>query len=68
MHGNGANMDNLETQDERCLLPNTAFTIEPGVYLPEFGIRSEVDLYIGKNGVEVTGQPIQTEVLPLLKN
>lgn len=68
VHGNGANMDNLETQDERRLLPNTAFTIEPGVYLPEFGIRSEVDLYIGKNSVEVTGQPIQTEVLPLLKN
>lgn len=68
VHGNGANIDNLETQDERQLLPNTAFTIEPGVYLPEFGIRSEVDLILTGDKVEVTGQPIQTEVLTLLGN
>jgi Xaa-Pro aminopeptidase len=67
VHGNGANMDNLETQDVRQLLPNTAFTIEPGVYLPEFGIRSEVNLYLQGGKVVVSGEPVQTEVLALLK-
>jgi Xaa-Pro dipeptidase len=41
VHGNGANMDNFESHDERELLPNTCFSIEPGIYLPEFGLRSE---------------------------
>jgi Xaa-Pro aminopeptidase len=68
VHGNGANMDNLETRDVRTLLPNTAFTIEPGVYLPEFGIRSEVNLYIRDGKVEVSGRPPQTEVLALLRD
>ncbi len=43
LHGNGANLDNLETQDERFLLPNTCCSVEPGIYLPDFGVRSEVD-------------------------
>ncbi|HUY34040.1 MAG TPA: M24 family metallopeptidase [Pirellulales bacterium] len=63
-HGNGANMDNLETHDERRVLPRTCFSIEPGIYLPEFGVRSEVNVYIDDaGGVHVTGGPLQTEVL-----
>lgn len=66
-HGNGANIDNLETQDSRQLLPGTCFSIEPGIYLPEeFGIRLEYDVYIHHNGtVEITGG-IQEEIECLL--
>jgi Xaa-Pro aminopeptidase len=46
VHGNGANMDNFESHDERELLPNTCFSIEPGIYLPEFGLRSEVNMLV----------------------
>ncbi len=65
-HGNGANLDNFETQDERVLLPNTCCSVEPGIYLPEFGIRSEVNLLILENDAEVTGVPAQEEIVPLL--
>ena len=65
-HGNGANLDNFETQDARALLPNTCCSVEPGIYLPEFGIRSEVNLLIHENDAEVTGGPIQQEIVPLL--
>jgi Xaa-Pro aminopeptidase len=55
-HGNGANMDDLETHETRRVLPRTCFSIEPGIYLPEFGVRSEINVYIdGQNGVHVTG-------------
>ncbi|CAN5905228.1 M24 family metallopeptidase [soil metagenome] len=65
-HGNGANMDNLETHEERLVLPRTCFSIEPGIYLPEFGIRSEVNVFIDAAGkVHVTGGT-QTQVLPIL--
>jgi Xaa-Pro dipeptidase len=68
VHGNGANIDNYESRDERHLLPHTCFSIEPGVYLPgQFGVRSEVDMYIGDHVALVTGQPIQLEVIPILK-
>ena len=57
-HGNGANMDDLETHDERGVLPGTCFSIEPGIYLPEFGVRSEINVYIdSEGGVHVTGDP-----------
>lgn len=65
VHGNGANMDGLETHDERHLIPETCNSVEPGIYLPEFGMRTEVDVYIGQNDVRVTGA-IQKEILPLL--
>jgi Xaa-Pro dipeptidase len=66
-HGNGTHIDNLETHETRRILPNTLFTIEPGIYLPEFGVRSEVDVFIhGDGSVEVTGGDIQTEVVPIL--
>jgi Xaa-Pro aminopeptidase len=67
VHGNGANIDNLETRDERRLVPYTCFSIEPGVYLPgKFGIRSEVDVYLTEDEAVVSGQPIQTELIPVL--
>jgi len=56
VHGTGANMDNLETHDERRIIDGTCFSIEPGVYLPEFGIRSEVNVYIGAAEARVTGE------------
>ena len=69
VHGNGANIDNLETPDKRRLAPHTCFSIEPGVYQEGlFGVRSEIDVYLGDGTVEVTGQPIQTEVVAILKD
>jgi len=62
VHGTGANMDNLETHDERVVIPGTCFSIEPGVYLPDFGIRSEVNVYVGEDEVRVTGE-VQTELI-----
>jgi Xaa-Pro aminopeptidase len=56
VHGSGANMDNLETHDERRVSAWTCFSIEPGVYLPEFGIRSEVNMFIGEREARVTGE------------
>jgi Xaa-Pro aminopeptidase len=66
LHSNGANIDNFETQDTRLLLPFTCNSIEPGIYLPEFGIRSEVDTLIFERDVEVTGGAAQDEIVPLL--
>ena len=65
IHGNGVNMDGLETRDTRHLIPRTCNSVEPGIYLPEFGIRSEVDVYIGESEARVTGAA-QTEILALL--
>jgi Xaa-Pro dipeptidase len=56
VHGTGANMDNLETHDERRVIPWTCFSIEPGIYLPEFGIRSEVNVFVGESDARVTGE------------
>lgn len=66
-HGNGANIDNLETQDSRRLMQGTCFSIEPGVYLKgKFGVRSEVNMYLAEREAIVTGQPMQTHVIPIL--
>jgi Xaa-Pro aminopeptidase len=64
VHGNGVNIDNLETQDRRTLIPGVCFSIEPGVYLKEFGVRSEIDMYVGEGKAEVTGD-IQRDLLLL---
>ncbi len=61
-HGNGANLDNLETHDERLILPYTCFSVEPGIYLPEFGVRSEINMLTEPGRAVVTG-PIQTELI-----
>jgi Xaa-Pro dipeptidase len=62
VHANGANMDDLEIHDERQILPNSCFSIEPGIYLPEFGVRSEVNMLVRANAAEVTGK-IQREIV-----
>jgi Xaa-Pro aminopeptidase len=62
LHGSGAHLDNLETHDERRLLPNTCFSVEPGIYLPEFGVRSEVDMLTAPGKAWVTGR-IQRELV-----
>jgi Xaa-Pro aminopeptidase len=62
IHGNGANLDNLETKDDRLILPNTCFSVEPGVYLPDFGVRSEIDMMVHNGRAEVTGR-IQEELV-----
>ena len=67
-HGNGANMDDLETHEERRVLPRTCFSVEPGIYLPEFGVRSEVNVFVDAGGsVHVTGGDPQTEVVAILR-
>jgi Xaa-Pro aminopeptidase len=62
VHSNGANMDDLEIHDERQILPNSCFSIEPGIYLPEFGVRSEVNVLVRPERAEVTGK-IQREIV-----
>jgi len=62
VHGAGANMDNLETHDERRIIPWTCFSIEPGIYLREFGIRSEVNVFCGDGEARVTGE-MQEELI-----
>ncbi len=69
IHGNGVNLDNLETRDARVLISGICFSIEPGIYLTDFGVRTEVDVFLagpGRDGVRVTTAPVQNRVLPLL--
>ncbi len=69
IHGNGANLDNLETRDTRELIERTCFTIEPGIYLNAFGVRTEIDVFLsgeGRDGVILTTVPVQNQVLLLL--
>jgi Xaa-Pro dipeptidase len=65
VHGNGVNMDGLETHDERHLIARTCNSVEPGIYLPEFGMRTEVDVYVDEKDARVSGA-VQTEILALL--
>jgi Xaa-Pro aminopeptidase len=64
VHGNGVHMDDYETHDDRRLIPGTGFTIEPGVYTSEFGVRTEINMFVGEREATVTG-PRQTEIVPL---
>ena len=69
IHGNGVNLDNLETRDARALISGVCFSIEPGIYLSDFGVRTEIDVLLagpGRDGVKVTTAPVQNQVLPLL--
>lgn len=67
VHGNGANIDNLETKDERVLIPRTCFSIEPGIYLEgKFGVRSEIDVYVSEHEARVTGGEPQREMVTIL--
>ncbi len=62
VHANGANMDDLELHDERRILPNSLFSIEPGAYFPEFGVRSEINMLVRSKSAEVTGR-MQSELV-----
>jgi Xaa-Pro aminopeptidase len=64
VHGNGVNMDDYETHDDRRLLPGTGFTIEPGVYFDDFGVRSEINMIVSTHDAAVTG-PLQSGILAL---
>ena len=64
VHGDGVHMDDYETHDDRRLIKGTGFTIEPGVYTPEFGVRTEINMFIGEREAEVTG-PLQTAIVAL---
>jgi Xaa-Pro dipeptidase len=70
VHYNGVNIDNLETQDRRRLIPGVGFTIEPGIYLPDegIGVRLEINCYVGESDVEVTTLPLQDEIVLLRVN
>lgn len=65
VHGNGANMDDYETHDDRRLLPGTGFTIEPGLYFDDFGVRTEINMIVTARDAVVTG-PLQTEILSVM--
>jgi Xaa-Pro aminopeptidase len=68
VHGNGANMDNLETHETRRVLPGSCFSVEPGIYLPEFGVRSEVNVFVDRqNQVHVTAGELQRSIRAILK-
>jgi len=66
VHGPGPNIDNMETEDRRKLLPGHLFSIEPGIYLGPHGYRSEIDVLISETGPEITTQPVQEEILTIL--
>ena len=65
VHGDGVNMDDYETHDDRRLLPGTGFTIEPGVYFDDFGIRSEINMIVASHDATVTG-PMQADIVRLV--
>jgi Xaa-Pro aminopeptidase len=65
VHGNGVHMDDYETHDDRHLLPGTGFTIEPGLYFESFGVRTEINMFYGRDEARVTG-PVQTEIVRLM--
>ena len=64
VHGVGANMDNYETHDVRCVIPQTCFSVEPALYLPDFGVRTEVNVFVEPHGARVTGA-VQNEFVTL---
>jgi Xaa-Pro aminopeptidase len=67
-HGNGAHMDDLETKEERLVLPRTCFSIEPGIYLEEFGIRSEINVFVDADSKVVVTGGVQTKITPILRD
>ncbi|MEE9442002.1 MAG: M24 family metallopeptidase [candidate division Zixibacteria bacterium] len=65
VHGPGPNIDNLETEDRRLLMPGHLFSIEPGLYYKDFGVRTEIDVLIDETGPVITTQPVQEEIIRL---
>ncbi len=66
VHGPGPNIDNLETEDRRKLLPGHLFSVEPGIYLKDYGFRTEIDVMLTDSGPSITTLPVQKEIIPLL--
>lgn len=66
LYGNGANIDNLETKEDRELIAGTCFTIEPGLYFSDYGMQTGINLYIDNEGTHVYTQPVQQEIIPIL--
>ncbi|MDQ3605522.1 MAG: M24 family metallopeptidase, partial [Gemmatimonadota bacterium] len=67
LHGSGPNLDNLETRDTRRLIPGVGFSVEPGIYLAgDVGFRSEINVFLGQDGPEVTPREPQRELYPIL--
>ncbi len=66
VHALGVNLDNLETHDTREILPGVGFSVEPGIYLPEFGVRSEIDVYVDPVAGPVVTTPVQQEVIRIV--
>ena len=62
VHGEAVNLDNFETHDNRSIIPGIGFSIEPGIYLPDFGVRSEIDAYMSEDGPYATS-PVQREIV-----
>ena len=62
VHSNAVNLDSWETYDTRQLIPGIAVTIEPGIYIPEFGVRSEINVFYSEDGPQVTTE-MQREVV-----
>ena len=62
VHGDAVNLDSFETEDTRSILPGICFSVEPGIYLPEFGVRSEIDVYLSEEGPSAT-TPVQQDVV-----
>ena len=65
IHALGVNLDDLETRDEREVLPGTGFSVEPGIYLPEFGVRLEIDVYVDGERGPIATTPAQDEIVQL---
>lgn len=66
LHGNGVNIDNLETQDARRIVPGMVFSVEPGIYLDDCGFRTEIDVYVDEEGPKISGLPAQQEIVKIL--
>ncbi|MFH1699403.1 MAG: M24 family metallopeptidase [Candidatus Zixiibacteriota bacterium] len=66
VHGSGPNIDNLETEDRRLLMPGHLFSIEPGLYFKDYGVRTEIDVLIDETGPVITTLPVQEEIIRLL--
>ena len=64
---NGVNLDSLETRDEREIVAGSCFSIEPGLYFSDYGMRSEIDVYVAENNIHIYTQPLQQEIVPILK-
>ena len=67
VHDTGVNIDNLETRDERQIIAKTCFTIEPALYFSDYGMRTEINVFVDSKGAHVYTQPIQTEIVPILR-